>query len=117
MPFDPASVATLTAAVQARTDDGQFSISSSATPYRQTTLGQGIPAAAALAPSSPASARLYTWTAIYKRRRLSGSLVADAGYALLAQGLLAQQAADYMNAIDVKYPPIYMFGQLINPSP
>jgi hypothetical protein len=117
MPFDPASVAALVASVRARTDDGQFTIASAATPYRKTTLGQGIPAAASLAPSSPATATLYTWTALYKRRRLSGSLVADSGYALLAQGLLAQQATDFMNAVDVKYPPIYLFGQLINPAP
>lgn len=115
MPFDAASVAALVAQAAARTFDQSFVITAEATARLLTSTSAGIPAAASIAPIATASARFYSFQANYRRRLVSGSLVADVAYDLIARGLLAQYALDQFDYVDRRYPPIFMFGQLINP--
>jgi|SRR6266850_5381045 len=114
MPFDAASVAVLVAQAAARTRDGKFVIDAQATPYRASPQTSGIPAAALLAPLSAAGARLYSFQADYRRRVVSGSLVADVAFDLVARGLLAQFALDQFDYVDRRSPPLYLFGERVD---
>lgn len=114
MPLDPASVAALVEQARSRTFDGVFEITAEATDYRLSGQGTGLPAAESVRPLSAATARLYSWRANYRRRLLSGSLVADVAFDTIARGLLAQQALDYFDQVERRYPPVYVFGERVN---
>lgn len=116
--FDAATTAALVALLTSKADGGQFALTVTATNLRFTGYAQDLPgkpgqlapmgfpvaAAAIVRPSGPATARLYAWSAVYRQRRQGGQLVADAAQDSIARGMVAQQAIEWFNWVDVRYP-------------
>jgi hypothetical protein len=118
--FDAATTAALVALLTSKADGQQFALGYTTSARQQVmftaysswqwgTPGQLAPfgfqptAAAIVKPTSAATARLYAWQAAYRGRRQGGQLAADAAYDALARGMLAQQAIEWMNSIDLRY--------------
>ena len=116
--FSAATTAALVALLTSKADGAQFSLSSStptrlrftgyatwqyATPGQLPPQGINPSLAASLRPASASTAVLYSWVAVYRGRRQGGSLVADQAYSAVANGVLAQQAIEWMNWLDLRY--------------
>jgi hypothetical protein len=120
--FLPATTAALVALIASKSDTGTFVINATApgatnqrfSGYASYPYGKprGIgplltfpPHLALLVrPASAATAVLYTWQTTYRQRTQGSQLVADQSQDNIARGLLAQQALDWMNAVDLRYP-------------
>lgn len=115
--FSPATTAALVALLASKADDGKFAIATAATklrfsgyaptwgtPYWPPPLTFPPTTAAMVRPLNASSALLYSWRAHYRGRRQGGQLCADSSQDSLARGLLAQQALEWMNAVDLRYP-------------
>jgi hypothetical protein len=128
--FSPASTASLLALVAAKADDGLFSVkvtnptNARFTGYGDcgqwaTVPGQCRPPglnpslSLLLRPRTPASATLYSALARYRGRAQPFSLVADSALSVFTSNLLAQQALEWMNGLDLLYP----VNRVPNPEP
>jgi hypothetical protein len=114
--FSPSTTAAIVALVASKADDGLFSVAYQqptslrftgyatwqyATPGQLAPFGASPTIALLLAPVTPASARLYSWSLIYRQHRQGGNLCADQAQDSIARGLLAQAALQWMNSLDL----------------
>lgn len=97
--FDPANNAALTAALVARCDAGQFTLTVAATSLAKVPLP---PLDRAFGPASPATARVVTYSAVYRGTRLSESLVCDLSQVPYAEAAMLQRALDQVSATDAR---------------
>jgi hypothetical protein len=117
--FSPATTAALLALVASKADNGVFAVSIQPTNVRFTGYGDsaqyakpgqcrppGLSPSLALLlqPASPATARLYSATVIYRGRTQPFALCADQAKDVYVSNILAQQALEWMNGLDLLYP-------------
>jgi hypothetical protein len=128
--FSPGTTASLLALVASKADDGVFSVTATNptiarfTGYGDggqyaTTPGQCLPPglnpslSLLLRPRNPSSATRYSALARYRGRTQPFSLVADSALSVFTSNLLAQQALEWMNGLDLLYP----VNRVPNPTP
>lgn len=103
--YSYATTAILTNEIILQADNGQFAINVANTNLRYSGFNHGFPPAiaSALAPRTPANARLYSWWLPYRQRYRTEQLVVDVNQDELARAVLTQSAIKWMNALNLRY--------------